>query len=226
MTNRISAIRPFSAHGRPCSESESLGGADTPAAWSGLPAYLLQRYWWAYAHPIAVRVFERDWLINAILFGNYNRLRRATIEAPGPDYSGRTLQVACVYGKFTPELARRVGAAGGSLDVIDALPAQIDNQRRKAAEHPCLCATLMDSATLDFHECTFDRVVMFMLLHEQPEEWRSRTIAEAARVLKSGGPLVATDYARPDWRHPTALPASPGARPARALRARPLATAD
>jgi len=149
-----------------------------------------------------VRVFEREWLINAILFGNYNRLRRATIEALGPDYSGRTLQMACAYGSFTPELAQHVGAADGSLDVIDALPVQIDNVRRKAAEHSCVRATLMDAAALDFAECTFDRVALFMLLHEQPEEWRRHTIAEAARVLKPGGRLVATDYARPDWRHP------------------------
>ena len=134
--------------------------------------------------------------------GNYDRLRRATIEALGPDYSGHTLQLACAYGSFTPELAQRVGAAGGSLDVIDALPVQIDNVRRKAAEHSCVRATLMDAAALDFEECTFDRVVLFMLLHEQPEEWRRHTIAEAARVLKPGGDLWSTDYARPDWRHP------------------------
>ena len=203
MTDRISATHPLSVSARLRSECESLGGADNAERWMP-PAYLLERSpsWWAYAHPISVRVFEREWLINAILFGNYDRLRRATLEALGPDYSGRTLQVACAYGGFTPELAQRVGAAGGSLDVIDALPAQIDNVRRKAAEHPCVRATLMDSAALDFRERAFDRVVMFMLLHEQPEEWRRRTIAEAARVLKLGGRLVATDYARPDWRHP------------------------
>ena len=195
MTNRLTATGSFSIPSRLRSECECLGGA-------GPPAYLLQKYWWAYAHPISVRVFEREWLINAILFGNYNRLRRATIEALGPDYSGRTLQMACAYGSFTPELAQHVGAADGSLDVIDALPVQIDNVRRKAAEHSCVRATLMDAAALDFAECTFDRVVLFMLLHEQPEEWRRHTIAEAARVLKPGGRLVATDYARPDWRHP------------------------
>lgn len=184
------------------SEFELVGCADKATARTGPPAYLLERYWWAYAHPNSVRVFEREWLIDAILFGNYNRLRRATVEALGPDYSGRTLQVACAYGSFTPELAQRVGAADGSLDVVDALPVQIANVRRKAAAHPCVRATLMDSATLDFPAGGFDRAVMFMLLHEQPEEWRRRSIAEAARVLRPGGRLVVTDYARPDWRHP------------------------
>jgi ubiquinone/menaquinone biosynthesis C-methylase UbiE len=202
VTNRNLATHLFSDPSGRCKQSESLGSMDTPAARSDPPSYLLRWYWWAYAHPISVRVFEREWLINAILFGNYDRLRSATIEALGPDYSGRTLQMACAYGSFTPELAQRVGAAGGSLDVIDALPVQIDNVRRKAAKHSCVRATLMDAAALDFPECTFDRVAMFMLLHEQPEEWRRHTIAEAARVLKPGGRLVVTDYARPDWRHP------------------------
>ena len=31
-----------------------------------LPAYLQQVYWWAYLHPAAVRIFERQWLVNLI----------------------------------------------------------------------------------------------------------------------------------------------------------------
>ena len=30
-----------------------------------VPHYLEQAYWWAYVHPKAVHVFERDWLVNA-----------------------------------------------------------------------------------------------------------------------------------------------------------------
>ena len=41
-----------------------------------------------------------------------------------------------------------------------------------------------------------------MLLHEQPESWRRRTLADTARVLKTGGRLVIVDYGRPDRRHP------------------------
>ena len=32
-----------------------------------IPAYLQQVYWWAYVHPNAVKMFERQWLVNAIL---------------------------------------------------------------------------------------------------------------------------------------------------------------
>jgi ubiquinone/menaquinone biosynthesis C-methylase UbiE len=181
---------------------EAQQAAGAAAADAGPPAYLLEKYWWAYANPLAVKFWEREWLINAILMGQYKRLRSATIEALGPHYSGRSLQVACAYGGFTPELADHVKTEGGALDVIDALPAQIENVRRKLGSRSNARATLMDSAALAFPDGAFDRAVLFMLLHEQPESWRRRTLAETTRVVKKGGRLVIVDYGRPDWRHP------------------------
>jgi ubiquinone/menaquinone biosynthesis C-methylase UbiE len=166
------------------------------------PRYLTELYWWAYAHPLAVRVFERDWLIDAILWGHYDLLRWQAITAMGPEYSGRSLQVACVYGDFTEELLQLVEPSGGILDVIDALPVQIENLKHKLGPKPRARIRLLDSGDLDYPDATFDRAAMFMLLHEQPREWRRRTLAEAARVLKPGGRLVVADYACPNRRHP------------------------
>ena len=75
----------------------------TPVA--AIPQYLHDTYWWAYVHPNAVRLFERQWLVNLILWGNFARLRDATLAELGGELAGRTLQVACVYGDFTPRLA-------------------------------------------------------------------------------------------------------------------------
>jgi hypothetical protein len=44
-----------------------------------IPYYLSAHYWWAYVHPRAVQVFERQWLVNLILWGNYPRLRDAAL---------------------------------------------------------------------------------------------------------------------------------------------------
>mgnify|MGYP003694366549 CR=1 FL=1 len=41
-----------------------------------IPRYLEQVYWWAYVHPNAVTVFEREWLVSAILFGHYWQVAR------------------------------------------------------------------------------------------------------------------------------------------------------
>src|SRR5579871_130484 len=98
---------------------------------SGVPNYLNTHYWWAYVHPRAVKVFERQWLVNLILWGNYARLRDAALDELGPSLPGRTLQVACVYGDLTGRLSARAVAGGGSVDVVDVLPIQLDNLRRK-----------------------------------------------------------------------------------------------
>ena len=50
-----------------------------------IPRYLEQVYWWAYVHPNAVQLFEREWLVNLILFGNYGRLRDAALAELGAD---------------------------------------------------------------------------------------------------------------------------------------------
>mgnify|MGYP000869560922 CR=1 FL=1 len=179
--------------------------SETASRRSQVPGYLAKHYWWAYVHPKAVSFFERQWLINAILWGNYRRLKEATQAALGPDYSGRTLQVACAYGDFTPTLLTHVGAQGGRLDVIDVVPAQIENLESKLAPGAPLRTHVMDASRLDFPDGRFDRSVLFFLLHEQPEEVRRRTIAETLRVTKPGGKVVVMEYAKPRWWSPWRL---------------------
>ena len=70
------------------------------------PQYLTAHYWWAYVHPRAIWFFERQWLVNLILWGNYTRLRNAAMAELGDVLPGATLQVACVYGDLTGELTQ------------------------------------------------------------------------------------------------------------------------
>lgn len=176
-----------------------------------VPAYLQKLYWWAYVHPNAVRVFEREWLVNLILFGNYSALRDAALREIGPHAPGRTLQIACVYGDLTQCLLRRL-APDGALDVIDVLPIQLTNLKRKLAEDIDRTAgvevTLIqrDSAALGFEDACYERALIFFLLHEQPESVRRRTLAEACRVVKPGGKVVIVDYHRPVNRNPVRHP--------------------
>jgi ubiquinone/menaquinone biosynthesis C-methylase UbiE len=166
-----------------------------------IPAYLLETYWWAYVHPGAVRIFERQWLVNAILWGNFGRLRDAALEGLGPELRGRTLQVACVYGDLTERLSSRI-PAGGELDVVDVLPVQVNNLKRKLPADTAVRIGLGNSSSLDAGSATYDRALLFFLLHEQPEAVRRETLAEAVRVVKPGGRIVILDYHRPALLNP------------------------
>jgi len=166
-----------------------------------VPSYLLENYWWAYVHPSAVRIFERQWLLNLILCGNYARLREAALDELGPSLAGRTLQIACVYGDLTPRLAARV-AAGGILDVVDVLPVQLANLAQKLAGDSRVRLWLGDSARLDVEKGRYDQALVFFLLHEQPESVRRATLVEALRAVKPGGKVVVIEYHDPSRWHP------------------------
>lgn len=169
---------------------------DAATAGMAVPDYLRAHYWWAYLHPRAVRVFERQWMVNLILWGNYTRLCDAVMQEYGQRLSGRSLQVACAYGALTPRLAQSV-AQDGQLDVVDILPIQLDNLARKLPPDAPVRLHCMDSTALDFGGACFDRVLLFFLLHEQPHATRVKTLAEALRVTKPGGTLTIVDYACP-----------------------------
>ena len=165
-----------------------------------VPRYLDETYWWAYVHPAAVRVFERQWLVNLILFGNYARLRDAALAEFGPR-PGRSLQIACVYGDLTERLSTRIGA-DASLDVVDVLPVQLSNLARKLNGEGRARLFLGDSSALGVEDASYDRALLFFLLHEQPADVRRATLAEALRVVKPGGTVVVVDYHRPARWHP------------------------
>ena len=109
---------------------------------------------------------------------------------------GTTLQVACAYGDLTSELSQRVAAGGGRLDVIDVLPTQLENLRRKLPSGVPARLLAMDSSDLKLPDASYDRVLLFFLLHEQPSIHRERTLSEAFRVVRPGGEIVIVDYAR------------------------------
>jgi ubiquinone/menaquinone biosynthesis C-methylase UbiE len=186
--------------------SESDRGGPAPVLHlrdsSGVPYYLKTHYWWAYVHPRAVKIFERQWLTNLILWGNYGRLRDAALGELGESLPGRTLQVACVYGDLTIRLSERVAAGRGTVDVVDVLPVQLDNLRRKLPADAPVRLLRMDSTHLAAADARYDRALVFFLLHEQPVHDRERTLSEVMRVVRPGGTVVIVDYALPRWWHP------------------------
>lgn len=172
----------------------------------GIPDYLEKYYWWAYVRPWAVWTFERDWMINLILWGWYNPLRRMVQEMMGAKLPGRTIKISCCYGKLEPELAERVAAGGGTLDIVDVAPEQLKNSRRKTRPD------FLDKVVRHFHrnatdlhdfaDNSYDRALIFFLPHEQPVDVRRKTFQEAFRILKPGAELYVVEFANSKWWHP------------------------
>ena len=132
------ARKPAEAAAYPTSGFRSLDTQRFPQAlWpEPVPDYLEKNYWWAYRHPRGVKFFDREWMVNLILFGNMAKLRQdwnAAIEcyrrsvALRPDSVaartnlGGSLRNAGLDAEAIERLDRLVGATGGVSDLGDKL---------------------------------------------------------------------------------------------------------
>ncbi|GKY97614.1 hypothetical protein MPSEU_000719800 [Mayamaea pseudoterrestris] len=193
---RMSSSSSF-FHDKSCGTLPHPKSQARPATSTIIPAYLVDTYWWAYLHPKGVQLFERDWIVNAILWGNYNLLATEMLREINPDKT--TLQIACAYGNVTTRLALGMRAP---LDVVDVAPIQIENLRTKLEAAGALdkeVGLMLSDATklTNISNASREQVVMFFLLHELPKQARREALAEAWRVLADGGKLIIIDYHRP-----------------------------
>jgi len=158
-----------------------------------IPAYLEETYWWAYLHPRAIHIFERQWLVNSILWGNYRRLREEALSEVSHHFQGNILQLACVYGDLTERLVSKLSLKG-QLDLVDISQAQLDNALSKLGQRQNINLIRQDTSSLNLPDNSYDITVLFFLLHEQPENVRLSTLAEAMRLTRKGGKIVIVDY--------------------------------
>jgi ubiquinone/menaquinone biosynthesis C-methylase UbiE len=167
---------------------------ETPVA---IPDYLREVYAWAYLNPLAVWLFDRPWVVSAILWGNNRRLQRALLAEIAPGDS--VLQAACVHGDLSLHLADAVGPTG-RLEVIDVAPIQVENCRRKLSRHGWATVRHADAARpgAGLH----DVVVAYFLLHEMPDDYKRAVVAALLSSAVPGGKVVFIDYHRPHRLHP------------------------
>lgn len=165
----------------------------------GVPEYLARYYWWAYLWRWGIWFFDHQPVINAILFGQYDRLLSRTLAQVETRRGARLMQLTCVYGKLTPTL---LSATGNEIHLCDISTGQLRLARRKTLPVADRChLARMNAESLGYRDDAFDQVIVFFLFHEMPAEARQRTYAEIARVVRPGGSVLITEYAATPQHH-------------------------
>jgi ubiquinone/menaquinone biosynthesis C-methylase UbiE len=166
---------------------------------NGVPDYLARYYWWAYLWRWGIWFFDHQPIINAILFGQYNRLLRATLAQVETKPGTRILQLTCVYGKLTPSL---LAHTSNEVHLCDIANGQLQLAKSKTQSFADRChLTRMNAECLAYADNAFEQVIVFFLFHELPDSVRQKTYAEIARVLRPGGSLLITEYAETPRHH-------------------------
>jgi ubiquinone/menaquinone biosynthesis C-methylase UbiE len=189
-------------HYEVASHTEQAAARVVPVPPPSIPDYLQDTYWWAYLHPKSFWFFEREWVVNLILWGNMKKLTNSVLGDMDLKPESRVLQVACVYGDFSNRLVSHLGKTGSKLSVLDVAPIQIRNLEKKLEGHENFSVHHQDSTCMAFADDSFEETVVFFLLHEQPEDARRETIAEAIRVTRPGGRVIFVDYHGPKRSNP------------------------
>jgi ubiquinone/menaquinone biosynthesis C-methylase UbiE len=165
-----------------------------------IPYYLRDTYTWAYLNPRGVKLLDHEWIVKTILWHQHRKLEQATFAEIDP--GSRVLQTACVYGDFSPALARHVGEKG-SLEVVDVARIQVDNCAEKLRDYPFASVRHLD--VLDLGEGQYDVVCCYFLMHEMPDDCKRRLVDVVLNSIAPDGKVVFVDYHKPHWANPAKL---------------------
>jgi ubiquinone/menaquinone biosynthesis C-methylase UbiE len=171
--------------------------SSTETASDLLPAYLREVYGWAYLTPRMAKILDRQIVVQAILWGNAQRLIGDVLECLKP--GDRVFQPAAVYGDFSRQVAGKIGPRG-RLEVRDIAPLQVRLTRNKLADLPQANVACADASNPKQSE--YDAVTCFFLLHEVPDEVKLQVVQAMLRLVGPSGKAIFVDYHRPRRWHP------------------------
>jgi ubiquinone/menaquinone biosynthesis C-methylase UbiE len=142
------------------------------------------------------RVFSRVYdpmLALTMREGHFRRAMRDRVDAALP-HGGRVLDVGCGTGTFAISLA----ASRPDVEVIgiDGDPEILALARAKRGADAVEWREGL-AGELPFEDGSFDVVTTSLVLHHLLREQKREAMAEARRVLKSGGGFVIADWGRP-----------------------------
>jgi len=160
-----------------------------------IPDYLEETYWWAYLHPKGVKIFDTNWVINSILFGNYHKLRNSVLDEINRD-TGDILQLAAVYGNISLKIAEKINPQN-RLSIVDIAPIQLQNLSKKITTQSNIQLIHEDITNLSLPTDSQAAVVLFFILHEIPDDKKAEVLQQALLQVQNGGKIIIVDYHKP-----------------------------
>ena len=166
-----------------------------------LPEYLAKHYWWAYLSPTGVKFFDRPFMVNRILWGQYHKIAQDAVnlfssENELVNTKQKVAGVSCAYGEFFPKLALNNNVE--QLFLFDIAPIQLNQMQKKIPTQVLTskCQLFLSNAEqISLTNQSVDSSILFFLLHELPVQARANVLAETIRITKSGGRIIIADYA-------------------------------
>ena len=201
MDYEVSRSRRDGGH-RPTVAVETLpinNGQTVPLrdAGPGIPGYLRETYTWAYLNPRSVKLLDRELVVGTILWWQHRKLQRMTLAEIDP--GSKVLQTACVYGDFSPALARHIGKKG-RLEVVDVAKVQVDSCAEKLRDYPFASVRHLD--VLDLGNDEYDAVCCYFLMHEVPDDYKHGLVDVVLNSIGPDGKAIFVDYHKPHWANP------------------------
>ncbi len=122
---------------------------------------------------------------------------RTILDTLAPQPTDKILDIGCGTGVLCQMIAQRLQPEnGGTVTGIDAAGKMIEVARKKRGSGHCHFEA-MAAENLIFPDESFDGVVSSLFYHHVPLDLKKQSLAEAFRVLKSGGKLVIADMHTP-----------------------------
>ena len=145
-----------------------------------------------------------DLLVWLLTRGRTRQFRHRLLDLARVTVGEHLLDIGCGTGTLAIEAKARVGPPG-VVAGIDPSPEMINRARRKARRRADVDFREGAAECLPFVDGQFDVVTSTLMLHHLPRTVRETAVAEANRVLKPGGRMLAVDFGGAPASAPTLL---------------------
>jgi ubiquinone/menaquinone biosynthesis C-methylase UbiE len=141
--------------------------------------------------------FVYDFFEPILMLGKVAEYNQKIISLLDPVDDYRVLDLGCGTGVLTRAIGAKLDSQKGGVSIgIDAAAKMIAVARKKRETDTCRFEVVA-AEQLPYEESSFDAVVSSMFFHHIPLDLKKRSLAEARRVLRTGGKLIIADMHTP-----------------------------